>query len=147
MSRELIMSRLFDLLSAPTVVPWKTTSRRLRLWDQVDKGDRPALFLSENSIERIGYQSETLPRKEMTPNVIVYTHAPHDDPDPPAAKLNRILDAIEAAIAPAGRDLLTGKQTLGGLVSHVYISGDVEKDPGDLDGDGILIVPLSILVP
>ena len=36
-------------------------------------------------------------------------------------------------------------QTLGGLVSHCRVDGAVLKDPGDLDGDGLLWVPLKIL--
>jgi len=37
------------------------------------------------------------------------------------------------------------RQTLGGMVSHCRIDGQVMKDPGDLDGDALLWVPLKIL--
>lgn len=40
---------------------------------------------------------------------------------------------------------VTRKQTLGGLVPHCWIDGKVMKDPGDLDGDGIAVIPLKIL--
>lgn len=148
-SREAVMTALFDLLRTASGVQWKTASRRLRHWSDVPPQDRPALFLSENGGERIAHQSETFTSREMQVAIIVYTWAQKDNEGlVPAAQLNDILDAIEAALLPAGRDLaLFGRQTLNGLVSHVYISGEVEKDPGDMDEDGILIVPLSVLVP
>jgi hypothetical protein len=33
----------------------------------------------------------------------------------------------------------------GSEVSHVWIDGKVMKDPGDIDGDGIAVIPLKIL--
>jgi hypothetical protein len=53
------------------------------------------------------------------------------------------LDVIDAALAP---NPVTRKQTLGGLVSHVWIDGKVMKGPGDLDGDGVAVIPVKILV-
>ena len=38
-----------------------------------------------------------------------------------------------------------GRQTLGGLVSNCYIGGKIMKDPGDLDGDAIAVIPVKIL--
>jgi hypothetical protein len=32
-----------------------------------------------------------------------------------------------------------------GLVSHVWIDGKIMKDPGDIDGDGIAVIPVKIL--
>ena len=54
--------------------------------------------------------------------------------------INSVLDAIDAALAPSGE----ARQTLGGLVSHCRVDGTVMRDPGDLDGDGMVIVPISI---
>ncbi len=33
------------------------------------------------------------------------------------------------------------RKTLGGLVSNCYIGGKIMKDRGDLDGDGIAVIP------
>lgn len=148
-TRKEIMIALFDLLRTASGVEWKTASRRLRHWSEVDRNARPALFLSENGGERMNHPSETLTTREIQPTIVVYTWAPKDNEAlVPADQLNDILEAIETALTPAGRDLaLFGRQTLGGLVSHVFINGEIEKDPGDMDEDGILIVPLSVLVP
>jgi hypothetical protein len=40
---------------------------------------------------------------------------------------------------------VTGRQTLGGLVSHCWIDGKIMKDSGDIDGDGIAVIPVKIL--
>ena len=56
----------------------------------------------------------------------------------------RPLDALEEALAPPpGFD----RQTLGGLVHYCRIEGRVVKDPGDLDGQGLALVPIKILAP
>ena len=58
--------------------------------------------------------------------------------------MNNLIDAVEDALDPAP---LYQNQTLGGIVSHCWFEGDVMKEPGDLDGDGIAIIPIKILVP
>jgi hypothetical protein len=42
---------------------------------------------------------------------------------------------------------VSGVQTLGGLVSHCWIEGEIEQFPGVLDGIAKAIVPVKILVP
>jgi len=51
----------------------------------------------------------------------------------------------QASLKPSPATL--GRQTLGGLVSNCYIDGKIMKDPGDLDGDGIAVIPVKILAP
>jgi hypothetical protein len=115
-------------------------SRRLKLWSNVAKSQRPALFIAEHR-EQQAYQNEALPPK-TTLGVDLFIYIDSSDPNAvPAIALNTMLDAIETALKPA-----TGaRQTLGGLVSHCRIDGAVLKDPGDLDGDGLLWIPLKIL--
>ena len=64
-----------------------------------------------------------------------------------AAQLNDIMDALDVALAPAGADLTLGRCTLGGAAYRCAIDGKPLKDPGDLDGDGLLLVPISIVLP
>ena len=63
-----------------------------------------------------------------------------------ATIINPILDGIEAALAP---NIVTGKQTLGGLVSHAWIEGPSTVALGDIDtqGFGGAVVEVHILVP
>jgi hypothetical protein len=117
-------------------------SRRLKLWSDVPKSQRPALFVTEHR-EQPNYQSEALPTKTtLSVDLFIYIDA-SDRNTIPAAALNTMMDALEAALKPQPSD--NNRQTLGGLVSHCRIDGAVLKDPGDLDGDGLLWVPLKIL--
>jgi hypothetical protein len=150
-SRETIMTALFKLLQGVTFAPtsdgataFLTTSRKLKLWSDVPQ--QPALYMAEHA-ENLAYQSENLPSK-TTIDVDVYVYfkpSPTSDDDTAGSiYLNNILDGIDAAIAP---DVVTNRQTLGGLVSHCRIDGKVLKDPGDIDGQGLAVIPIKILVP
>jgi hypothetical protein len=145
-ARETVMSALVALLeSAAFAQPvngqsgFALVSRRLKLWSDVPKSQRPALFIAEHR-EQQSYQNEALPAKTtLSVDLFVYIDA-SDRNTVPAIALNTLMDALEGALKPA-----TGaRQTLGGLVSHCRIDGPVLKDPGDLDGDGLLWVPLKI---
>jgi hypothetical protein len=146
-AREAVMSALVSLLETAvfaTPVNGQTgfvvISRRLKLWTDVPKSQRPALFITEHR-EQQSYQSETLPAK-TTLNVDIFVYIDASDRNTvPAIALNTLMDALETALKPASG----ATQTLGGLVSHCRIDGQVLKDPGDLDGDGLLWAPLKIL--
>jgi hypothetical protein len=77
--------------------------------------------------------------------VDLYVYAHSSDPYlPPAMLLNPLLDAVEAALAPAAA---TGVQDLGlpAQVQHAYISGRIETDEGVLGDQAVAIVPVEIL--
>jgi len=121
---------------------WATLSRRLKLWSDVASADQPALFVAEHG-ETITFASENLPGKTtLNVDLFIYISAGRDPDSVPARDLNIALDALTAALAPpSGSD----RQTLGGLVYHCRIEGRIAKDPGDLDGQGLALVPLKIL--
>jgi hypothetical protein len=148
-AREAIMAALIAKLQAATFsIPvngktgFVTVSRRLKLWADTPKSQRPALFVTERH-EQKNWQSETLPGKTIL-NVDLFAYIDASDKNAtPAIALNTVLDAIETALTPAPGE--SGRQTLGGLVSHCRIEGQILKDPGDLDGDGLLWAPLKIM--
>ncbi|QGM45831.1 hypothetical protein [Methylocystis heyeri] len=147
--REAIVSALMAKLgtvafAAPVngKTGFATVSRRLKLWSDTPKSQRPALFVTEHR-EQQSWQSEALPPKTtLCFDLFVYIDA-SDLNTTPAVSLNTIMDAIEAALKPGPGE--GDRQTLGGLVSHCRIDGQILKDPGDLDGDGMLWAPLKIL--
>jgi hypothetical protein len=145
-TREAIYSALFALVSG--AYAWKTSARRLKLWGDVPPSMRPALFQFEgveDDDEWTGSGGLQLVRT-LACKLFIYTDA--SDPSTiGATQLNNINDALDAALAPSGGDVMTNRQTLGGLVSSCRIKGRRFKDPGDLDGDGLLIVPISIVWP
>ncbi len=150
-SRESIMAALVACLaSAQFSTPingydsWALLSRRLKLWSDVASADQPALFITEHG-ENLAYAAEALPGKcTLNVDLFVYIAAGKDPDCIPARDLNIALDAIAACLAP---DPTVGRQTLGGLVTHCRIEGRIVKDPGDLDGQGLALVPIKILAP
>jgi len=142
MNREAIIMALFSLVS--TSASFATKSRRLKLWSSVPSSEKPALFLSERG-DTYARASEAVPESvTMQLEIYIYTEAGKDDSVVPASTLNLLIDAVDTALAP---NKLTGLQTLGGLVSHCWIEGKILKDAGDLDGDGVAVIPIKILVP
>jgi hypothetical protein len=74
-----------------------------------------------------------------------YVYAHSSDPYlAPGTILNPLLDALEAALAPAPT---TGIQHLGlpEMVQHAYIAGKVETDEGILGDQAVAIVPVEVL--
>jgi len=146
-SREAIMTALFTKLQAAVFSSpingsstWVTTSRRLQLWADVAASSRPYMCMTEHHEQQV-YKSENVPAYvTIMIDVFVYIDS-KDQGTTPSIILNIILDALDAAIAPGPGEQ---RQTLGGLVSHCRVDGPVLKDPGDIDGDGLIIYPIKI---
>lgn len=143
--RETLFEALFALSEA---VRWGGTgfqyrSRRVRHWD--DLSVQPALCQAEQDEE--ARSKPGLPyRWILSASWVVYHRAGADPAATPAGVNNAILDAIEAVLAPPPF-AVDERQMLGGLVHHCFIDGKVFKDPGDLDGQALMIVPIKLLVP
>ena len=140
-AREPIYAALFQL--AANAAGFATVDRRLRHWSDVGPAEQPALFMSEKGshaqIKALGAPVVWT----LSAELFVYAHSA----DPylsPASILNPLLDAIEAALAPAPA---TGIQDLGlpAMVQHAYISGRIRTDEGVLGDQAIAIVPVEIL--
>ena len=154
-SREAVMSALFADLQAATfsavgpsgATTWASTGRRLRLWGDVDPSQQPALFLVEH-MEEMVQPGRGIPRK-LEQQAFVYVYARCDGGQTGGSILNTLMDAIESSIAPApgSSDILSNAQTLGGVAYKCWVQGKVFKDPGDLDDQALLIVPIVVTVP
>lgn len=127
--------------------PWKLGPvRRLRLWNDVPAASRPACFLFEGGQDTYSWTDGAIPKRIIEVRVFVYLNA--KDPNiVGAALLNGVMDAFDSAFRLSGSDLISGRNTLGGLVYNCHIDGKVLKDPGDLDGDALLIIPVKIILP
>jgi hypothetical protein len=146
-TREQIMTALLALVTG--AYQFKNDldkARRLVLWTKVDTNQRPAIYQFEGDPEDWKWTNKAIPIITISVRLFIYTDA-KDENVIGATQLNNILDALKAAFTPTGRDLAQGKFTLGGLVESCRIKGKVFKDPGDIDGDGLLIVPIEIELP
>ncbi len=140
-AREPIYAALFDL--AAGAAGFVTAERRLRHWSDVAPAEQPALFMTQ--------KSETAAVKALgaplvwTLTVEFYLYAHSSAPQlSPATVLNPLIDAIEAALAPAPT---TGLQDLGlaAMVQHAMIAGKIETEEGVLGDQAIAIIPIEIL--
>ena len=141
-TREQIAVALFLLLqTTPGIV---TFSRRPQLWDQTT--EMPALYMG-NTMEAYVYQhGPSIPGMiTLDFNIAIFIRDALDPNVTPDTALNNLLDAVEATITPTFATNF--KQTLGGIVDHAWIEGDVERRPGYLDGQGAVFFTIKVLVP
>lgn len=137
-TREEVYQAFFDLVSQSSA--FVTASRKFRLWTDVPLEARPALFVLErNEDSEMGARATVAGVVTYNVDVFIYTNA--QDAAVPASIMNPLLDALDAALAPPYPG---AKQTLGGKVYHVWNEGPVLKDNGDLDGQGLAVVPCKI---
>ena len=148
-TREQAMVALFNTLKSATmadnVTPaFKLASRRIKLWGDVPAQQQPALFLIETHETRMQQPPQGMPSKLlMKASAVVYTSTP--DTGIPSTAMNLALDSIERALKPD--DLSRNVFTLGGIVYRCWVEGNIIKTPGDLDGQGMAIVPILMLLP
>lgn len=146
-SREAVFAALFALLkpmTLPTVGAFALTGRRLLIWDNVPPASQPAMFMKQ------GQQTATSPNLALTQWILtaaiwIYWRvegAAFDQDSYPDKFINDALDLIEKTIDPRPGE----RQTLGGLVYQCKLDGSVVFDDGLEDSQGVLVVPISILV-
>ena len=137
MSREAIYGALFAV--AQRAAGFATVSRKLQHWTDVPSGAQPALFQNQRQ-ELVQQQTNRPPIWRYS--VDWYVYAWSDDPSQsPAIQLNTLIDALEAALAPA---FPPENQTLGGLVTYARINGQIQTDEGVLGQQAVAIIPIEI---
>jgi hypothetical protein len=144
-ARENALSALLAVITE--AYPWRTPpSRRLRLWSDVAPMERPACFLFEGGFETYEQGAASQPKRMLEAKLFVYVDA-RDPASIGAASINSIMDALDLALIPSGSDQSLGRVTLDGAAYRCMIMGRPLKDPGELDGDGLLVVPIQIILP
>ncbi|MGD0144683.1 MAG: hypothetical protein ABSC92_16145 [Rhizomicrobium sp.] len=137
--REDIFAALFALVSE--AADFETATRRMKVYSAVASGQQPALLQTELG-EKWNAPPGTPPVVTLACAIFIYC----EQPDPLAAVstiLNPLLDAVMNAIAPD--PFADELQTLGGLVAHCRIAGDVKIAEG-LGGQCEAVIPVEILV-
>jgi len=147
MTREPIYAAILAFFSALTVggaPAFKLATRKLKTWEDCSPEDQPALLLRQ--VNELGERRKGLPTKwtgHVALCLYVHTGAQTDDTVIPSTLLNPLVDAIEAAITVD--DFNTNSATLGGLVSHCAINGDIEYFEGTLGDEAVAIVPIDFV--
>lgn len=148
-TREQVMEKVLALVQGMTfstpingASTWNTVSNRLRLWGDVATDQQPAAFLVTHK-EMDEYRGLGLYRRRLDLGVWCYSRS---DSSPGAPQLDTIMEAFEKAFNVADNPS-DNCNTLGGLVYWCRIEGKTFKDPGDLDNQTLLIVPISVEMP
>jgi len=132
----------------PNLKTFVTRTRRIALFTDVPSQNQPWFGQAEHN--ETSSQKTNLPyKREWTAKWVVY-HRAADQPDVvPSTWNNQIVTALEEAMAPklGDRGFLDKRNTLSGLVHHCFIDGEIFKDPGDIDNQAMIVVPIKILVP
>ena len=145
-TREPIYAALWALVSGDTraQAAFVTMSRYARHFDDVPATQMPALFLLEKS-ERWVKQGRGIPAKRtLESQFMVYTATG----SPIALRspvINALMDVLDDIIEKPPNP--ANVQTLGGLVNHVYIEGEVIIAEALLQEKSIFIVPITMLIP
>lgn len=125
-----------------------TMSRRVRMFSEVSANAQPACFQAEHTSTEDKITG--MPYKiTLMATWIIYQSVGKDPKSIPSTENNYILKGVRKALEPRPTDIgfLDRRNTLGQLVHHCFISGTVFRDPGDLDGQGMLVVPIKLLIP
>lgn len=128
----------------PSMRTWAVRERKLRLFSDVSSDEKPYIAQVEHGEEAVKVRN--LPyRWTYQAQWFVY----QDNAEIPAIINNNILDAITTCLKPRPADpgFFDNRNTLMGLVYDCYIEGEVFKDPGDIDNQGMMVVPIRLLVP
>lgn len=143
-TRETISTGLFAILQTLTPSPFKTVSRKLKLWSEVAFEEQPAMFMTEHN-EHPGAQPPGLPPNRVFKyKLFIYQRV--EDTELGSLLLNNLLDAIDGALKTA-TSISTNKITLGNRVYQVWVDGEVTKDPGDLDNQALALYQISVRGP
>jgi hypothetical protein len=134
--RERIYSALFAKLSA--ISGLVTISRRLKHYDDVAPTEQPAMFVTQGN--QFVRQIKGLPSQyTLDAKIWLYTYDP-DPTKPPAQMINDIMDQVDEILKPTAPD---DKQTLGGLVDHCWIEGEIITDEGTLGDQSVAIFTIK----
>ena len=127
---------------------FRTSGRRRKHWQEV--AAQPALYVVAVAERWPGRATGIPAAVVIEAEIWIYSDAGKNPDVVPDTVLNALIGAVETALAPT--PVFTGiavqnAQTLGGLVEHCWIEGDLEKAPGDLEGQALAVIPVLLLVP
>jgi hypothetical protein len=148
--KNALMTLGTNVTFSPTVNGFSTwaqaPSRRLKLFNAVDPGAQPAMFLVQHREGYITGGVGRLTRRYLDMGFWCYA------PTPEGIVGDDLLDIMESALegALAPDDPTRNELTLGGLCYWCRITRDEGmfiRDPGDIDGQALLVLPVRILLP
>jgi hypothetical protein len=152
-NRLAIKTALFNRVSSVTFSPtingqstWINPGRRLKMFNRIDPSAQPTMFMVQHreTYERYGVG---LVRRYL--DMGLWCYASTADESVIGDDLLDVMESsLETALSPD--DPTRNELTLSGLVSWCRIRKDNNmfiRDPGDIDGQALLVLPVQILIP
>jgi hypothetical protein len=150
--REPVWAALFALLKRIPNQLFTITSRQHTQPPTLAPEMQPGLFLIQARETRTPRPAGFPVKITLNGFLVVYFQSPQPLVDEigaetmvGATQLNALLAAIDTALIPD--NVATGKLTLGGMVEHCWIEGDIDMDTGIYGQQGAAILPIKMLVP
>jgi len=144
-TREQASIALFNKLS--TITDFKFKQRRAITSAALASTLKPALILLEKPEKHERGKQQTDAVRYLNFDAWVLIDAGLDKSATPIIVLNNLMDKIDpqnGGVLKADQPQ-TNRCTLGNLVYDCYIAGEVVKVPGDLDGQGALFIPITVV--
>ena len=138
-----LLTKLQSVAGLGTLSGSPNVSRNLKDPSQVANDTLPALFICQTGEEisaTKGFEGFNA-KQQLSCDLVLYVRQVKES-DIPSTQINEMLQNIRTALYPTAPD---NSQTLNGTVSHCWISGKIEIIEGVLNGQGIAIIPVSIL--
>lgn len=142
--REAVANALFNLVAGTQIsnqAVFKTKSRKVRLWSNVVPADQPAMFLAHTGEQVLQNEVFGVAKYLLHFEIVIYARGDANPAVTPDTLVNSLLGALDTQMqsVPPGQ-----RQTLGGLVYHAWIEGDVLIDGGVLDNQVAIMVPVRV---
>lgn len=150
--REPIWVAAYNALKAGLGTSVVTCGRKHVMPPDLSPNQQPAAFLVQIREHRQA-GPRGLPGKLMLEGMIfIYVYPPLTDSVPgketslAATKINELLKLVDDSFQP---DLQGHNEycSLGGVVSHCWVEGQTDQDPGIFGDQAMATVPLHILIP
>lgn len=133
-----LMTQLAKLKASGAI---SAIDRLVRLQDATNPPVMPCIYLDTDK-ETVEHQAGQPARVTLTCKLFVYVAGP-DRNAVPGTALSNLLDAIDSVLAAPIPGM---QQTLGGLVSHCWVEGEIERFEAGIDNLALAIVPVHMMV-
>ena len=121
----------------------KSASRKMKHWSDVPAKQQPALFMIQSG-ETTAFVRGLPAKWTLKAELYLYVNPGEGKSIIPSQVMNPLIGAIRAVFLPD--NVAANTCTLGGLVSHCWISGEVEVYDGVLGEQAVAVVPIEVLI-
>lgn len=147
-TRQQVFTSLFNLikqLPPPPGQKWASFSQNLVSWDDVPPENQPAVFLHRLTQTAKQTHAFGVTGWHWTATIWIYFRSDsyRTQNTYPDQVTDPVLDSVEQLFQTEPGDV---RLTLGGLVHHCWIDGTIYSDPGLVDNQAVIVIPISILL-